>query len=113
MMNYTDYQPTPVFSSDGHPLMPCHPAHARKLLTKGRAVPHHIRGIFGIRLLDRTRADSDVQEAALNIDPGSRTTGMDIVTDDESGQRRVLGALFGESKREFLESFLPLSWTPH
>ena len=92
MMNYTDYQPTPVFSSDRHPLMPCHPARARKLLTTGRAVPNDIRGIFGIRLLDRTRADSDVQEVALNINPGSRTTGMDIVTDDESGQRRFLGA---------------------
>ena len=46
VMHYTNYQPTPVFSSDGQPLMPCHPARARKLLAKGRAVPHHIGGIL-------------------------------------------------------------------
>ena len=43
-MKYTNYQLTPVFSSDRQPLMPCHPARARKLLAKGRAVPHHVRG---------------------------------------------------------------------
>ena len=92
-MHYTDYQPTPVYSSDGFPLMPCHPARARKLLNNGRAVPHHTRGIFGIRLLDRTRAQSEVQDPVLRIDPGSITTGMAVTNDDDAGQRAVLSAV--------------------
>ena len=83
----------PVFSSDEQPLMPCHPARARKLMQKGRAVPHHVKGLFGIRLLDRTREQSSVQDVAINIDPGSQTTGIAVVTDDENDQRTVLAAL--------------------
>ena len=92
-MHYTNYQPTPVYSSDGKPTMPCHPARARKLLANGRAVPHHIKGIFGIRLLDRSRADCNVQDVGLNVDPGSDTTGFAVVTDDKTGQRTVLAAV--------------------
>ena len=92
-MQYTNFQPTPVFSSDHQPIMPCHPARARKLLRNGRAVPHHIQGIFGIRLLDRTRAESNVQDISINIDPGSQITGVAVVADDEAGQRTVLAAV--------------------
>ena len=92
-MNYINHQPVAVYSSDAQPLMPTHPARARKLLAQGRAVPHHIKGMFGIRLLDRTRVESDVQDVAINIDPGSQTTGYAVVTDDEKGQRIVLAAL--------------------
>ena len=92
-MQYNNYQQVPVYASGGEPLMPCHPARARKLLAKGRAVPHHVRGIFGIRLLDRTRADSAVQDVALNFDTGSDTSGFTIVTDDQDGNRNVLFAV--------------------
>ncbi len=92
-MYHTHYQPTPVYSSDGFPLMPCHPARARKLLKNGSAVPHHIRGIFGIRLLDRTRAQSKVQDPAIRIDPGSDTTGIAVTNDDEDDQRSILAAV--------------------
>ena len=92
-MHYTNHQPVPVYSSDAQPLMPTHPAKARKLLQKGRAVPHHVKGLFGIRLIDRTRAQSSVQDVAVNIDPGSQTTGIAVVTDDEEGGRAVLAAL--------------------
>ena len=89
-MHYTNYHPTPVYSSDYEPLMPCHPARARKLLRNGRAVPHHVRGIFGIRLLDRSRAECQVQEASLNIDTGSTISGFAVVSDDDKGERTVL-----------------------
>ena len=92
-MQYINHQPVPVYSSDAHPLMPTNPARARKLMQKGRAVPHHVKGLFGIRLLDRTRAQSVVQDVAINIDPGSQTTGIAVVADDENGQRTVLAAL--------------------
>ena len=93
VMNYSNHQPVPVYSLDAQPLMPTHPARARKLLQKGRAVPHHVMGLFGIRLLDRTCAQSSVQDLAINIDPGSQTTGIAVVADDENGQRTVLAAL--------------------
>ena len=92
-MQYRKYQPTPVYSQDGFPIMPCHPARARKLMRSGRAVPHHIKGLFGIQLLDRTRAECRVQDVALQIDPGSGTTGVAVVADDQNGNRRTLAAL--------------------
>ena len=92
-MEYHKFQPVPVLSSDGIPLMPCHPARARKLLDKGRAKPHHYRGIFAIKLTDRTRDQSEVQNISLNIDPGSDTSGFAAVTDNEDGQRTVLTAV--------------------
>ena len=93
-MHYTNYQPTPIYSSDGFPLMPCHPARARKLLRENsRAVPHHVRGIFGILLLDRTHAECHFQNAALRIDPGSQITGIAVTTDDATSQRTVLAAV--------------------
>ena len=66
---------------------------ARKLLRNGRAGPHHVKGIFGIRLLDRTRDQSQVQDATLRIDPGSVTTGIAVTTDDDASQRTVLAAV--------------------
>ena len=92
-MEYHNYQTVPVLSSEGEPLMPCHPARARKLLAKGRAVPHHIKGIFAIRLLDRTHEQSALQDVSLHIDPGSDTSGFAIVTDDSDEQRTVLAAV--------------------
>ena len=73
--------------------MPCHPARAGKLLNNGRAVPHHTRGISDIRLLDRTRAESEVQDPALDIDQGYQTTGVAVTADDEHDQRAVLAAV--------------------
>ena len=92
-MQYHNYQQVPVYATGGEPLMPCHPARARKLLAKGRAVPHHTRGIFGIRLLDRKREDSAVRELSLNIDSGSDTSGFTVVTEDQDGNRNVLSAV--------------------
>ena len=59
---------------------------------KAAPFPTTSRGIFGIRLLDRTRAESQVQDVSINIDPGSQTTGIAVVTDDGGDKRTVLGA---------------------
>ena len=69
------------------------PARARQLLARGRAVPYHIKGLFDIRLLHRTRAESAVQDVALNIDPGTQTAGIVITTGDPIAKRIVLAAL--------------------
>ncbi|MEV0118754.1 RNA-guided endonuclease IscB [Streptomyces sp. NPDC050844] len=75
-----------VLAKDGRPLMPCHPARARELLDKGRAVVHR-QAPFTIRLKDRTSAESEVDGVQLRIDPGSKGTGL-ALTDEryETGE---------------------------
>lgn len=70
-----------VLSREGQPLMPCHPARARELLGKGRAVVAR-QVPFTIRLKDRTLADSEVDGVQLRIDPGSKGTGL-ALTDEK------------------------------
>lgn len=69
----------PVVGSDGNPLMPTHPARARKLLAKGRAVVTS-RVPFVIRLKDRSITDgnTNVQPVGFGIDPGSKHTGVAV-----------------------------------
>lgn len=66
----------PVVSSTGQPLMPCHPARARELVCKGRAVRRFDRGLFYIRLLDRETGD--VQPVAVGVDPGSKKEALTV-----------------------------------
>ncbi|MFI6454919.1 RNA-guided endonuclease IscB [Streptosporangium amethystogenes] len=69
-----------VLDAHGHPLDPCHPARARRLLASGRAaVVRHTP--FVIRLKDRTRVNSTVQGVTVGIDPGSRHTGVAVFTE--------------------------------
>lgn len=55
------------------PLMPCHQARARQMLSQGRAVVHRLHP-FTIRLKDRIGGNT--QLVLLSIDPGSVTTGL-------------------------------------
>ena len=68
-----------VLDKHGTPLQPCHPARARKLLTKGRAVVHS-QTPYSIRLKDRTVAGSQVDGVEVGIDPGSKHTGIAVFT---------------------------------
>ncbi|MFG2565277.1 RNA-guided endonuclease IscB [Streptomyces sp. NPDC048567] len=75
----------------GEPLMPCHPARARELLAKGRAVVAR-HAPFTIRLKDRTRVGSAVDGVHLRIDPGSHGTGIaltDAKTESTSAGKPV------------------------
>ncbi|MFF9808865.1 RNA-guided endonuclease IscB [Streptomyces coeruleorubidus] len=70
-----------MLSRDGQPLMPCHPARARELLGKGRAVV--VRRVpFVIRLKDRTPDESEVEGVQLRVDPGSKGSGL-VLTDEK------------------------------
>lgn len=70
-----------VLDRRGCPLMPTHPARARELLGKGRAVVvRHTP--FVIRLKDRSAEASEVAGVAVRIDPGSKGTGL-VLTDDK------------------------------
>jgi len=72
----------PVVSGTGKPLMPCHPARARELVRKGRAVRRFSRGMFYIRLLDRQ--DGDVQPIACGVDPGSKKEGFSVKSESHT-----------------------------
>ncbi|MHB1852278.1 MAG: RNA-guided endonuclease IscB, partial [Acidimicrobiales bacterium] len=78
-----------VVDRRGHPLMPCHPARARKLLRSGRARTCH-RAPFVIRLVDREVQHSEVPGVELGLDPGSKKTGVSVFRVDGEGARRGL-----------------------
>ncbi|MDA8092599.1 MAG: RNA-guided endonuclease IscB [Betaproteobacteria bacterium] len=65
------------------PLMPCSEKRARLLLERGRARVHRMVP-FTIRLVDRLQEDSSLQPVRLKLDPGSKTTGMALVRENES-----------------------------
>jgi 5-methylcytosine-specific restriction endonuclease McrA len=72
-----------VVSSDGQPLDPCHPARARQVLRRGRARVVR-RFPMTIQLLDRCAEQSTTHALRLKIDPGSRTTGLALVTEESA-----------------------------
>jgi len=67
-----------VLSSTKKPLMPCHPARARELLSAGRAAVYRAAP-FTIILQDRV--EGNVQPIEFKVDPGSKTTGIALVGD--------------------------------
>src|SRR6266542_4834826 len=71
-----------VLSTDGQPLDPCHEARARQLLSKGRAAVWRTFP-FTIKLTNRTAAESQTHDHRLKLDPGSKTTGLAIVQEDQ------------------------------
>lgn len=81
-----------VFVLDKHktPIMPCSEKRARLLMERGRAVVHRMEP-FTIRLKDRTLAQSETEPLRLKLDPGSKTTGMAVMS--ESGRVVFLGEL--------------------
>ncbi|MFW6380292.1 MAG: RNA-guided endonuclease IscB [Halorhodospira sp.] len=78
-----------VLDKRKEPLMPCHPARARKLLRSGRARVHR-RAPFTIRLTDREAASSQIQPVRLKVDPGAKTTGLALTREGEAGEQHVL-----------------------
>lgn len=78
-----------VQTASGQPVMPCHPARARRLLHQGRARVIR-RQPFTIAMRDRD--GGAVQPLRLKFDPGSRTTGMAIIAEGARGQRVVWAA---------------------
>jgi 5-methylcytosine-specific restriction endonuclease McrA len=66
-----------VLDKQKQPLMPCHPARARQLLREGKAAVFR-RVPFTIIL--REREGGETQPVELKIDPGSKTTGIALVT---------------------------------
>ena len=65
-----------VVNQNGHKLMPCTPAKARKLLRAGRATVA-ARSPFTIQLL--WECEEHVQDVVIGIDKGSHRTGFSCV----------------------------------
>jgi len=64
------------------PLMPCSEKRARKLLKAGRARVHRLIP-FSIRVVDRNVSDCELQPLKIKLDPGSKTTGIALVREEE------------------------------
>lgn len=94
-----------VLSNTKKPLMPCRPARARQLLTAGKAAVYRLHP-FTIILKDR--ADGDVQDVEVKVDPGSKTTGVALVGHfEQQGAVVLFGANLshrGQAIRNNLES---------
>ncbi|GIE41428.1 hypothetical protein Alo02nite_43260 [Actinoplanes lobatus] len=87
-----------VLDRSGRPLQPTHPARARELLRKGRAVVHR-HTPFVIRLKDRTATDSTIDGVEVGIDPGSCKTGIAVFTTTPGSEQGP-----GASDREATEA---------
>ena len=69
-----------VVDTNKQPLMPCHPARARRLMRSGRASVLR-KQPFTIILHDRTAKESELQPIRAKVDPGSKTTGLALVAE--------------------------------
>jgi hypothetical protein len=76
--------------------MPCCEKRARLLLARGRAVVER-RYPFTIRLKDRL--GGNVEPVRVKLDPGSRTTGIVVVADEDGNQPARVLCLFELARR--------------
>jgi len=66
----------PVVSRTGKPLMPTTHGNANKLLARGKAIRRFDRGLFYLKLTERS--DGHIQPIAVGIDPGSKREGYSL-----------------------------------
>ena len=69
-----------VLSSTKKPLMPCSPKRARELLTKRKAAVYRM---FPFTIILKFRADGVTQPVELKLDPGSKTTGIALTSQNK------------------------------
>ena len=77
-----------VLSSTKKPLMPCHPARARELLKKGKAAVYRK---YPFTIILKYRVDGEVQPVELKVDPGSKVSGLAIVSKFSKGAVAIWG----------------------
>ena len=78
-----------VLANNKQPLMPCSPARARQLLKAKNACVFRASP-FTILLFERDHGE--VQDVELNVDPGSKTTGVALVTECKNGRKLFFAA---------------------
>ncbi len=92
----------PVLSSIGKPLMPCHPARARQLVKKGKAIKRYLKGIFCIQLTERV--DGYTQPIAIGVDPGSKMNGYCVKSGDHTYLNIQQHAKNGQAVKDAVET---------
>jgi 5-methylcytosine-specific restriction endonuclease McrA len=75
-----------VLDHNKQPLMPCHPARARKLLKKGKAAVYRR---YPFTIIMTHRIGGDLQPIEIKFDPGSRTTGIALVGHFDRGSEVI------------------------
>lgn len=90
-----------VLDKNRKPLMPCHPARARKMLNSGRASVFR-KHPFTIIIHDRD--GGDIQKSELKFDPGSKTTGVAMVIKRHNGWRCIFGFEIGHRSEQIKKS---------
>jgi 5-methylcytosine-specific restriction endonuclease McrA len=78
-----------VLDKDQKPLMPCHPARARELLSRKKAAVFRFYP-FTVILLERQGGDTQVVD--LKYDPGSKITGIALVIEGKKTNKVVWAA---------------------
>lgn len=93
-----------VLDSSRQPLMPCHPARARELLRKGKAA---VLRSYPFTIILKDREGGDTQPVAFKVDPGSKQTGLALVSDFQCGKKLIWAAVLehrGQQIKTALES---------
>ena len=67
----------PVVDKNQNPLMPTKPSRAKRWIQSGKATPFWKNGIFCVRL-NVDPSDTEFQEIAVGIDPGSKKEGFTV-----------------------------------
>ena len=81
----------PVLTRNKRPLAPCHPTRAKSLVAQGKATFKYRYGIRCI-ILHKSNVPKVKRSSrlTLQINPGSRTTGLAITRDNQDGSRSCL-----------------------
>jgi len=72
----------PIVDGNHHPLLPCKPSRARKLIESGKATPFYKKSFFAIRI-NKVIENPTKKRIAIAIDPGSKRTGITVATETD------------------------------
>jgi len=78
-----------VLDKNKKSLMPCHPARARQLLRDGKAA---VFRRYPFTIILKYREGGNVQDVRLKIDPGSKKTGVALVSECKRGPKVIWAA---------------------
>ena len=90
-----------VLDTHRNPLMPCHPARARKLLHSGRASVFRKQPFT---IIIHNRVGGDTQKTELRVDPGSKVTGCALVVSGEKGDRCAFALEIGHRSEQIKQA---------
>ena len=92
-----------VLDREKKPLMPCHPARAKELLDKGRAV---VFKRYPFTIILKERSSGDTQSIQFKVDPGSKVTGVALVVDFKRGKEVVWAAEIEHRGQRIVDALL-------